>query len=121
MIPVDDQSIYLDDEFDSEQLYESLLDSDHLEERGYETHNCRVDYEEGTREVNGVTLEGETDAVDRYHAQFAELEEDGLWVHVDVPGGSTDELTYMVTMGDSTMIEEDLATAVSEIQDDLSE
>lgn len=118
---MDDRSIYLDDEFDSERLYESLLDSEHLEERGYETHNCRVDYEEGTREVEGVTLEGDTDSVERYHAQFAELEEEGLWVHVDVPGGSTDELTYMITMGDRETIEEDLATAVSDIQDSLSE
>lgn len=118
---MNERSIYLDDEFDSEDLYESLLGSEHLEERGYETHNCRIDYDEGTRDVNGVTIEGDADSVERYHAQFAELDEEGLWVHVDVPGGTTDELTYMVTMGDRQTIEEDLATAIGEIQDSLKD
>lgn len=122
---LDTSTIYLDAEVDSETFYEALKDADHWKDRGYEvtnTHTIYEDAEKTTKEVDGVEMEvDEPGPVDHYHAQFAELEEEGLWVHVDVPADTTDEIAYMITMGEQDTIQEDLAAAVNEVLGELDD
>lgn len=119
----DTSTIYLDTEVDSETFYEAIKEADHWDDRGYEVTNTHTIYEDAgktTKDVDGVEMEvDEPGPVDHYHAQFAELEEEGLWVHLDVPADTTDELHYMVTMGDTETIQQDLAAAVNEVLETL--
>lgn len=113
-----DAAIPLDDAYDGQALYNEIVDADHWAERGYELTNPKVVYADGEQDFGATTADDGRD-VDHYHTQFSELEEDGLWVHVDVPGGTTGEIRYSVTMGDVETIADDLAAVIADVQDGL--
>ncbi len=101
------ESIDLNNEFNSEELYNNIKDSDHWEDQGYKLADSDTRYEE------------DTDKVERYHAQFCKLGGENRWVHVRVPGGTTDSIRYLVTMGDEDTIRDDLEEAVYQALDEM--
>lgn len=110
---------HLNESFDSEELYNAILDADTWDDRGYELQNSYK--HEETQDIDGVQMDAQTGEGDHYHAQFAELQEEGLWIHIDVPVGTTDKLEYMITMGDQETVKHDLASAINDAQAYLSD
>lgn len=111
-------TIQLNNEYDGETFYSELRNADHWEAEGYEPRVANIYYDDGEIDADATTTD-RPEEVDHYHVQFADLQDKKTWIHIDVPGGTADEVTYGVTMGDPETAAKDLGYALQDVQDSL--
>ncbi|MDA2922855.1 hypothetical protein MYX07_06355 [Patescibacteria group bacterium AH-259-L07] len=103
-------SVDLGKAVDAKDLFDALVNSDYMKNRGYGILYAHPYYDENQTQIKkgGVTIaKGTKGKINRYGLCY-EHENELLYVHIRIEIGTTTEFSYNITMGDEKIIEADL-------------